>query len=68
MDRPCPDGMKTDYYQDPQWRDIGQPALIPGNESTRRLLQKFIKSPLSTPLNSTSSPFTNIRTALFSCK
>ncbi|CAC9597665.1 FIG002776: hypothetical protein [uncultured Gammaproteobacteria bacterium] len=29
MDRPCPDGMKTDYYQDPQWRDIGQPALIP---------------------------------------
>jgi drug/metabolite transporter (DMT)-like permease len=30
------------------------------NESTRRLLQKFIKSPLSTPLNSTSSPFTNI--------
>ena len=28
MDKPCPDGMKGTYYQDPQWCDIGQPALI----------------------------------------
>ncbi|MDC9714470.1 MAG: cupin domain-containing protein [Gammaproteobacteria bacterium] len=31
VDKPCPGGLNTQYYQDPQWQNTEQPALIPEN-------------------------------------